>query len=800
MNERVTEDIVRTHFRRWLSEKDALWEQIPDNARIRKCLNSASKQGGGKGRPEFIIAPARWPDFLIVVECKANTAHHDSGGNNDAQKFAVDGVLHYARYLSAEFNVLAIAVSGAPPAPRISHFWMFKGEKKGESCFGSELLPLADYCQAYVDHGKVFNQDLNELLTYTKKLNDTLHGAKIKESHRSLLISAVLMALQDEGFRTAYPKVGDAQILLQNIKNIMIRSMENASIKGQTLHGIKASYAFMDDARELKRDRILWDLVDEIHKRLHNFQKNHEYHDILGRLYVEFLRYSNSDKGLGIVLTPPHITELAVSLAHVGKDDVLYDNCAGTGGFLIAGMKEMMRDAAGDRAQENKIKAKGLVGVETQGDIASLLCSNMFIHGDGKSNVFQDDCLTAEITSKIRQDFRPTIGFLNPPFKGVPADHEEFAFVLNNLSVLQPKGTCVALLPMQCALAQRGTRAALKAQLLEKHTLEAVLSLPGDIFHNSKVGVVTCLMIFTAHQPHPAGKKTWFAYCKDDGFVKRKPQGRIDHFNRWQDIKTQWTQGYHNKETIPDFSVMREVGVNDEWCVEAYLEPDYSRIVQKDFAHAVLDYAIFRLREEKLREMITPASDKFQALAKTPAIAADTSFDYIRHMHQSNSPQTVTLPHTDQWQWFYLRDLFQITGSQTTSLDDLTAFGAGPWPYVTTQSDNNGVEGYYNYFTESGGVIAVDSAVLGFASYQAKNFSASDHVEKLIPQMPLSKYAAIFITALLNKQQFRYNYGRKCSQVRLTRQQIKLPADKDGKPNFVLMENYIKSLPFSAAI
>ena len=210
-------------------------------------------------------------------------------------------------------------------------------------------------------------------------------------------------------------------------------------------------------------------------------------------------------------------------------------------------------------------------------------------------------------------------------------------------------------------------------------------------------------------------------------------------------------------------------------------------------------YNYGRQANRTLRDITLPAPDKIPAWAKSSAIF-NTTMAHINDARQPASASAIHLPHTDQWQWFYLRDLFQITGSQTTSLDDLTAFGTGPWPYITTQSDNNGVEGYYNYFTESGGVIVVDSAVLGFASYQAKNFSASDHVEKLIPQMPMSKYAAIFITALLNKQQFRYNYGRKCSQVRLTRQQIKLPADKDGKPNFVLMENYIKSLPFSAAI
>ena len=65
-------------------------------------------------------------------------------------------------------------------------------------------------------------------------------------------------------------------------------------------------------------------------------------------------------------------------------------------------------------------------------------------------------------------------------------------------------------------------------------------------------------------------------------------------------------------------------------------------------------------------------------------------------------------------------------GSETTPLLELEEYGYGEYPYVTTQATNNGVEGLYNYYTEEGGVLTVDSAVLGYCSYQSYNFSASD--------------------------------------------------------------------------
>lgn len=152
---------------------------------------------------------------------------------------------------------------------------------------------------------------------------------------------------------------------------------------------------------------------------------------------------------------------------------------------------------------------------------------------------------------------------------------------------------------------------------------------------------------------------------------------------------------------------------------------------------------------------------------------------------------------TDEWKWFNYTDIFRISGSKTTPLEDLEGYGKGEFPYVTTQAVNNGVEGYYNFCTEKGGVLTVDSAVLGFCSYQEKDFSASDHVEVLTPLFKMNKYIALFLTTLINMEQYRYSYGRKCSQIKLKRSKIKLPVTPEGTPDWQFMEDYIKSLPYS---
>lgn len=154
---------------------------------------------------------------------------------------------------------------------------------------------------------------------------------------------------------------------------------------------------------------------------------------------------------------------------------------------------------------------------------------------------------------------------------------------------------------------------------------------------------------------------------------------------------------------------------------------------------------------------------------------------------------------TQDWKEFLLSDYFDIKGSKTTKLDVLIdEYGTGKYPYITTQSTNNGVAGYYNYYTEEGNILVADSAVAGYVSYQSYNFSASDHVEKIIPKYCFNKYIAMFLVTILNCENYRYSYGRKFNQDNIKNTVIKLPVKQLSAntyiPDWKFMEEYIKSL------
>lgn len=593
-NERKTENIVREHFKKY-SEDIVVEEQSSDIQKIKKLLTAASKSGLGHGRPEFIIQYNQNSDLLIIVECKADVTKHESKDRLLYKDYAVDGVLLYSSYLSKEYDVLSIAVSGENLRElKVSHFLQLKGEKKAVEKFSKKLLSPDDYLQSYLKSPEKFRQDYDKLLSFSQNLNEKLHGYKILESDRSLLISCVLIALENAAFLKSYKDYFRAEDLAKYLVDTVEMQFKNSGIQDQKLKIVKGRFEFIKTDTSLsQKDGVLREIISDINDNINTFIRTHEYFDVLGQLYIEFLRYANSDKGLGIVLTPPHITEFMAELAEVNKNSVVYDSCTGTGGFLVSAMNLMIEDAKGDQEKIKSIKQKQLIGVEYQAHIFALACSNMFIHQDGKTNILNGSCFDREIIEKV-QEKRPTVGLLNPPYKSDKKnDTEELEFVLNNLECVEQGGKTVAIVPMQAALAQTGKILELKKRLLDQHSLEAVLSMPDELFFNSNVGVVSCIMVFSAKRPHPKNKKTFFGYFKDDGFVKRKNKGRVDAFGRWDSIKENWINTYINKEDVAGLSVNKAVNAKDEWCAEAYMETDYSTLSEKDFETTIKEFIYF---------------------------------------------------------------------------------------------------------------------------------------------------------------------------------------------------------------
>lgn len=619
-NERITEGMVRDHFQSDpLYKAIKLEEQRTKIPKARALLATASKSGKQKpGFPEFIISIPSMPDDIIVFECKADPAKHQSKTGGLAQDYAVDGALHYAGYLSVNYNVIAVAVSGQNMSElKVSTFYQAKGSSKAV-VENIGLVSIYSYIARFKDEIAAQAIESAEITKTAIELNYELNDYSIVEYERCTIVSAILLALQNDGFRKSYKATARsadlkptpdrvAKLILSSISDVLNDNDIDASrisammgeykrINAQPIS--KSAIIKKKKASDEEDNYVLRDIIERLESSiLPLISLGEKGYDVLGRFYREFIRYAGTDKKTGLVLTPQHVTEFFCDLVDLNVNDVVVDSCCGTGGFLIAAMKRMLELAGGDHDKRRMIKEKQLVGIENRTDMFTFACSNMMMSGDGKSHIYQGDSFS-EISKKRIAALKPTVAFLNPPYD--VGEDGQLEFIENALSSLQPGGRCAAIVQMSCAISSNAAAVAVRERLLKSHTLLGVLSMPADLFH--PVGVVTCIMLFRAHSPHKESFKPYFGYYKDDGYKKMKKIGRIDT-GSWPGIRSNWLNNYQNREQKAGLSVLQAVQANDEWCAEAYMETDYSTVTQVSFEETVRKYAVFRLLgDEMLQE------------------------------------------------------------------------------------------------------------------------------------------------------------------------------------------------------
>ena len=119
----------------------------------------------------------------------------------------------------------------------------------------------------------------------------------------------------------------------------------------------------------------------------------------------------------------------------------------------------------------------------------------------------------------------------------------------------------------------------------------------------------------------------------------------------------------------------------------------------------------------------------------------------------------------------------------------------GEFAHITAKDANNGWESSSHVWTERGNVISIGDFG-GGAFYQKINFATSSyHLEKLWPKRKeLNKYAALFITTILNFGVDKYSWGRLRSLSELKKEKIILPVDKSGVIDWDYIEKMMKNL------
>lgn len=618
-NEQYTESITLTEMRCHIGQNDFgfVFPQgdVSEIDKIESLLKHAggkpkyctiddySQGGNGKAKPEYIITFDNDISTIIVVECKKTVNKHNTPDFSSPRDYAIDGVLYYAKYLKSEYNVIAVAVSGTKKEnmKANAYYWM-----KGQDNY-SELLKARDiilepknYIELIKGNKLKKAYSLDEIRETAIDMHDYLREIKVTEAHKPIFIAGILIALNDEDFAKSYFSLPSYKAVMQNIQNAIETVLAASDIKSSRISYIKQVFKILQDNTKFSEiplghsKSITW-YIEQLELKIKPMMDYADSTvDALGVFYHEFIKYSGGDgSGLGIVLTPQHLTEFMCDLAGVNKNSRVVDICCGSGSFLVTAMSKMFNQANPEEVE--RIRKDGLYGVEFDDGLYTLAIANMIIRKDGKSNIYKGDCFNSQITKELKTK-NINIGLINPPYS--QTDKEELEFVEHLLDIITVGGTGVVVVPMSCAI---GTKfKSTRERLFKKHTLKAVFSMPDDIFYPTATNV--CVMVWEAHTPHDSTQETFFGYCKDDGFVKRKKLGRIDAYNRWKSIENEWLTLFRNRDVKDGLSARHCVTYKDEWLCEAYMKTDYSQLTQNDFQQSVNNYLAYLVKRGDVYE------------------------------------------------------------------------------------------------------------------------------------------------------------------------------------------------------
>ncbi len=202
-------------------------------------------------------------------------------------------------------------------------------------------------------------------------------------------------------------------------------------------------------------------------------------------------------------------------------------------------------------------------------------------------------------------------------------------------------------------------------------------------------------------------------------------------------------------------------------------------------------------------------------IIKLPA-AADGNPDwqymenYIKSLHSKpittvNKSVASTID-TTSWQEFKFKNLISSISKAKAhtkeEVEECPYYENDAIPFVSRTESNNSVD-IIVHSTDLEGIEKGNAIVIGDTtstiSYQAEDFVAGDHI--VVIRAPwLTLYTGLFIVSVLRKERYRYSYGRAYTVDSIKNTILKLPTTAEGKPDWIWMENYIKSLPFSDRI
>lgn len=251
--------------------------------------------------------------------------------------------------------------------------------------------------------------------------------------------------------------------------------------------------------------------------------------DTKGDVYEYLLSKLSTAGTNGQFRTPRHIIKMMVELMKPTPEDIIVDPACGSAGFLVeAG--EYLRNNRNDLFLTENLKEHFnntmFYGFDMDRTMLRIGAMNLMQHGIENPNISYKDSLSEDNEDNSKY----TLVLANPPFKGsidsertskdlldiTKTKKTELLFLALFLRILRTGGRAASIVPDGVLFGSSNAHKAIRKEIIEKHKLEAVISMPSGVF-KPYAGVSTAIMIFTK-TGDGGTDKVWFYDMTADGF------------------------------------------------------------------------------------------------------------------------------------------------------------------------------------------------------------------------------------------------------------------------------------------
>lgn len=201
----------------------------------------------------------------------------------------------------------------------------------------------------------------------------------------------------------------------------------------------------------------------------------------------------------------------------------------------------------------------------------------------------------------------------------------------------------------------------------------------------------------------------------------------------------------------------------------------------------------WRYIESTIKQIETKSSIKVQKYLNK--LGYSSIVDVEKIIYSYNMKPLIIDKHQD----LYLEQLFDVAPSKGYSglSDDEILNSKGKTPYISNQSQSNGLIGYSLLDAKNeGNVITVSDTWESERTlfYQGKPFIGKSHLQVLSPKFEgFNKEVALyFISTIRRTIAGTYNYGIKFNRKTINSTKIRIPINENGQIDIAYMEKYIK--------